>query len=493
MVRQLNYMLTLLLIAGTAAVIIRLTIPDPASLFMLCWGASAALFRRQIQPMRAAISSTRRVPARRRDLNPATSRGFGLDSPSHALDNHTSGMLARSVRESRPAFFPPEPVLRLPFTVARTVSGLTSSGPRPNIHGPYGSRSRRSVSISVDRVGVERHGARVRRLRRRVAQLGRAVAALGDLDRRVDRQHGRRARRSTAAPPARPGGRRRRRRCGAPARRRGRSTRRPPSRRAPRRASSPCAAASSSTAAARCAPRSLLTQPHRTACDSAARSTPCWFLMPASPMPGRAQARVPALDVADRQPSQRQPGDLVLLDATARGSAGRAPTTAPTCRGSARPTRRARRSPSGRPARPCRARRSSSAARRCASRLPPCTVRDSCVGRPRASVPVKTRTSHTPGRFSRIVAMRSDATPRVSQMSRDASLGTTTSTSRRPAEPIASRSTRYAGLISPGRSPAAGSRWCLRRSCGSWRRGASARRGTRGCSRSRRGSGSPPR
>jgi hypothetical protein len=53
--------------------------------------------------------------------------------------------------------------------------------------------------------------------------------------------------------------------------------------------------------------------------------------------------------------------------------------------------------------------------------------------------------------------------------------------------------TRYAGRRSLGRSRAAGSRSCLRRSCGSWRRGASARPGTRGCSRSRRGSGWPPR
>ena len=42
-----------------------------------------------------------------------------------------------------------------------------------------------------------------------------------------------------------------------------------------------------------------------------------------------------------------------------------------------------------------------------------------------------------------------------------------------------------------GRSRAAGSRRCLRRSCRSSRRGASARPGTRGRSRSRRGSGSP--
>jgi hypothetical protein len=36
--------------------------------------------------------------------------------------------------------------------------------------------------------------------------------------------------------------------------------------------------------------------------------------------------------------------------------------------------------------------------------LPPCTVRDNCVGRPRESLPVKTRTYHTPGLFSRSVA-----------------------------------------------------------------------------------------
>ena len=42
-------------------------------------------------------------------------------------------------------------------------------------------------------------------------------------------------------------------------------------------------------------------------------------------------------------------------------------------------------------------------------------------------------------------------------------------------------------------SPGAGSRRCLRRSCRSSRRGASVRRGSRVRSRSRRGSGSPPR
>ena len=46
---------------------------------------------------------------------------------------------------------------------------------------------------------------------------------------------------------------------------------------------------------------------------------------------------------------------------------------------------------------------------------------------------------------------------------------------------------------SRGRSRGAGSRRCPRRSCRSWRRGPSARPGTRGCSRCRRGSGSPSR
>jgi hypothetical protein len=48
----------------------------------------------------------------------------------------------------------------------------------------------------------------------------------------------------------------------------------------------------------------------------------------------------------------------------------------------------------------------SSAATRWASRLVPWTVRLTCLGRPRSSRPVKARTSHTPGRFSRIVAMK---------------------------------------------------------------------------------------
>ena len=54
------------------------------------------------------------------------------------------------------------------------------------------------------------------------------------------------------------------------------------------------------------------------------------------------------------------------------------------------------------------------AAIRCVSRLPPRTVREICVGRTRASLPVKTRTSHTPGFFSRIVAMQTTVRQRKS-------------------------------------------------------------------------------
>ena len=46
-------------------------------------------------------------------------------------------------------------------------------------------------------------------------------------------------------------------------------------------------------------------------------------------------------------------------------------------------------------------------------------ILDSWVGRPFGLVPVKTRTSHTPGRFSRSVAMREHATPDLAQISRD--------------------------------------------------------------------------
>ena len=56
---------------------------------------------------------------------------------------------------------------------------------------------------------------------------------------------------------------------------------------------------------------------------------------------------------------------------------------------------------------------SNSAATFCAARLPPRTVRLTCVGFPRLSRPVKTRTSHTPGRFSRIVATRGNLPPKL--------------------------------------------------------------------------------
>ena len=66
-------------------------------------------------------------------------------------------------------------------------------------------------------------------------------------------------------------------------------------------------------------------------------------------------------------------------------------------------------------------------------------------------------------------------------------------TGRTVQDPAEAGITRCAGPRSPGRSPAAGSRSCPRRSCGSWHHGASAPPGTRGCSRNRRGSGWPPR
>src|SRR3954468_5707219 len=46
-------------------------------------------------------------------------------------------------------------------------------------------------------------------------------------------------------------------------------------------------------------------------------------------------------------------------------------------------------------------------------------VFDSWVGRPSGPVPVKTRTSHTSGRFSRSVAMREHDGPRAGRVSRD--------------------------------------------------------------------------
>ena len=207
----------------------------------------------------------------------------------------------------------------------------------------------RSVSISVDRVGVERDGAGVGRLRRRVAELAAAVARSDDLDRRVDRQHARRAGRSIAAPPARRGGRRRRRRCAASARRPGRSTRRRPSRRARRRASS---------RVRRCV-----------FVDRSRAMLATLVLDPAPPDRLRqrgAQHAVLVLDagVAPCPPRRRRVCHRSTSPTDRRASGSRAiwsflmrahpalliarPTTAPTCRGSARPTRRARRRPTGR-------------------------------------------------------------------------------------------------------------------------------------------------
>jgi hypothetical protein len=118
----------------------------------------------------------------------------------------------------------------------------------------------------------------------------------------------------------------------------------------------------------------------------------------------RPQTRVPPRDIADRQPAERQPGDRILLDRPhaalliARRRRRPVSTTCFTHPSSTSATRR----PAGL-ASPAFA--SSCAASFWASRLPPRTVRDIWVGRPRASAPANTRTSHTPGRFSRIVAM----------------------------------------------------------------------------------------
>jgi hypothetical protein len=62
--RSIILTLTILLMARTAAAeTITLTVPDPASIFMLGWGAAAAVFRRQVDAMRLAISATRQTGA----------------------------------------------------------------------------------------------------------------------------------------------------------------------------------------------------------------------------------------------------------------------------------------------------------------------------------------------------------------------------------------------------------------------------------------------
>ena len=140
------------------------------------------------------------------------------------------------------------------------------------------------------------------------------------------------------------------------------------------------------------------TQPHRTACASAARSTPCWFLMPASRIPRVAQPGVPPLDVADRQTGDGEPGDLIVLDPsdaalliTRRRWCPRLEVLADPRVEDVADGAAARRDRVGVP--------SISLATRIASRLPPWIVLEIWLGRPRASLPVNTRTSHTPRRF----------------------------------------------------------------------------------------------
>ena len=110
--------------------------------------------------------------------------------------------------------------------------------------------------------------------------------------------------------------------------------------------------------------------------------------------PRPSQASVPPFDIGDRQLCDRDLGDLVLPDRAH-------PTLLVACR-RRRPRVEVLIDPrvenidhlagSGpRSPRPT----SNEAARRYASRVPLRTVREICVGRPRASVPVQTRTSHT--------------------------------------------------------------------------------------------------
>ena len=166
-----------------------------------------------------------------------------------------------------------------------------------------------------DGVGVEGDGAGVGGLRRRVAELAVAVAAARRSRSPSRSSASRRAGRSTAARPARRGGRRRRRRSAASS-----------------------AAAGSIDAAAAITARtssSVITvrrwrlrraQPgharhvgaHPAPPDRLRQRGPQHAVLvldagvahPVAPQPG-----VPALDVADRQAGERQPGDLVLLDA----------------------------------------------------------------------------------------------------------------------------------------------------------------------------------
>ncbi len=145
-------------------------------------------------------------------------------------------------------------------------------------------------------------------------------------------------------------------------------------------------------------------QPHRTACDSAARSAVCWLRMAGSLTPARRRrACQRSTSLTDRRASGTRTIGSCLMART-RLCWSRAEDAAQVGRfcaiqaSSASPTVR----PAGALRLPARSR---SLATRLASRLPPRTVRDVWVGLPSSPRPVKTRTSQTPGRFSRMVAI----------------------------------------------------------------------------------------
>ena len=147
------------------------------------------------------------------------------------------------------------------------------------------------------------------------------------------------------------------------------------------------------------------THPHRTACDSAARCTPCWFLMPESAMPpARRRVCHRSTSATVSRASGNRPIWSFLINRT----------------------------------RLCWSRAEGGAH---VSRI--------CGGRPRASAPVNTRTSHTPRRFSRIVA-----TPATLRRGCDSLVGWRRGTNGERAT-IGGRSpplrpTRCAGRRSPG-------------------------------------------
>ena len=224
-------------------------------------------------------------------------------------------------------------------------SGLTSSGPRPNIHGPYGSRSARSASIGGDGVGVERDACGCWRSSSAASRRsGVPLASAGDLDRRVDRQH----------PVAQVGPLQRGQLGAAGAGHRGDAQHRA---RRPDRSSAAAAITARTSSSVITVRRWRLRRPQPSeARHVGADPAPPDRLRQRRPQhavlvldAGVAHARCGACGCATarrRRPTDGRRGRRAIWSflMPGRGSAGRGPTTAPTCRGSARPTRRARRS-----------------------------------------------------------------------------------------------------------------------------------------------------